>query len=69
MVFSNIVALCEKHDTNLSKLEREVGLSNATIRRWKDSSPSVDNLKKVADYFGVTLDELLCEEKTAHKDC
>lgn len=62
MVFKKIVALCEKHGTNLSKLEREVGLSNATIRRWENSSPSVDNVKKVADYFGVTVDELLKEE-------
>lgn len=61
MIYENIVALCKKNNTNISKLEREVGLSNMTIRRWEHSSPNVDNLKRVADYFGVTIDELFGE--------
>lgn len=59
MIFDNIKALCKKRGTNISQLERDVGLANATIRRWSNSSPTVENLKKVADYFGVTVDELL----------
>lgn len=63
MIFRNIVALCEKNGTNLSRLERDVGLSNATIRKWEYGSPSAENLKKVADHFGVTVDELMKEEE------
>ncbi len=43
----------------ISKLEKEIGLGNATIRTWRTSSPSVDRLKLVADYFNVTMDELI----------
>lgn len=59
MIFDNIEALCKERGTNISQLERDVGLANATIRRWANGSPTVENLKKVADYFCVTVDDLL----------
>jgi len=59
MIFANISALCKKNKISISKLERELGMGNATIRGWEKSSPTVDRLKLVADYFGVSLDELL----------
>lgn len=59
MIFSNIESRCAERGINISQLERNVGLANATIRRWANSSPTVENLKKVADYFGCTIDELL----------
>ncbi len=62
MIFSNIEALCAEKGINISQLERDVGLANATIRRWVSCSPTVENIKKVADFFGVTVDELLKEE-------
>ena len=67
MIFRNIVALCEKNGTNLSSLERDVGLSNATIRKWEHSSPSANNLKRVADHFGVTVDDLMKEDGVENK--
>lgn len=59
MLFEKIETLCVQNKMNLTKLERDCGLANATIRRWKNSSPSAENLKKVADYFGVSVDYLL----------
>ena len=59
MLLERLRALCELHNTNLSKVERECGLANATVRRWERVSPNVDNLVKVADYFGVSVDYLL----------
>ncbi len=60
-VFENISILCRKNKISIAKLERDTGLGNATIRGWARSSPTVDKLKAVADYFGVTVDELLQE--------
>lgn len=48
----------EKHVT-IAEVERQVGISNGQIRRWDTASPKSKNLKKVADYFGVTTDYLL----------
>lgn len=61
MIYENIVSLCKAKNISIAKLERETGLGNATIRTWETSSPSVDRLKKVADYLGVTIDSLLSE--------
>ena len=59
MIVKNISALCKKENISIARLEKELGLGNATISRWSRSSPTVENLKKVADYFGVTVDQLL----------
>lgn len=61
MIFTNIVRLCKEKGISVSKLEKDLGIGNATVRNWRASSPTVEKLKLVADYFGVTLDELLRE--------
>lgn len=43
----------------LAELERTIGLGNGTIRRWSEHSPRVDNVKQVADFFKVSVDDLL----------
>ncbi len=62
MLLKNIELRCKEKGLSVAALERTVGLGNATIKGWGESSPKVDNLKKVADYFGCTVDELLREE-------
>lgn len=59
MVYESIMALCQKKGIRVARLERECGLGNATIRGWENASPRVDLLKRVADYFGVTVDDLI----------
>lgn len=63
MILENISRLCKKNGISIAKLERETGLGNATVRGWKKSSPTVDKLKLVADYFNCTVDDLLTENK------
>ena len=57
MIFENIQTLCRKNRISISQLERETGLGNGTVCRWRQSDPTVTRLKQVADYFGVTADE------------
>lgn len=59
MLLTNIRRLCSKKPVSIAKLERETGIGNGTISRWDTSSPSIENVQKVAEYFGVTVDELL----------
>ena len=61
MILKNIIRLCKDKGITIAKLERETGISNGTIARWEKSSPVIDNVKAVADYFGVTLDDLMKE--------
>ena len=64
MIVKNIQRLCEKNNMSFAKLEKAVGLGNGVIAKWKDGNPRVDRLKLVADFFGVTVDDLLREEST-----
>lgn len=62
MLYKRIQKICEANGITVGKLEKDLSFSNSTIRKWKNSSPSIENLKKVADYFGITVDELISEE-------
>lgn len=59
MLYRKIEAMCKARGISISGLEKAVGLGNATIKGWKSSSPRFDNLIKVAEYFGCTVDELV----------
>ena len=61
MLYQNIVVLCKGKGISISKLEKETGLGNGTVVRWEKSSPSVENVKKVADYFQVSVDYLISQ--------
>lgn len=63
MVYNKVKKLCDDKRISVSSVEKECGLANATIRGWKYSDPRATNLKKVADYFGVTMEYLLEVER------
>lgn len=67
MIYETISALCDANNMTIAQLERELKLSNATIRRWKKSSPTVANAQKVAEYFGITLDSLVRAHESEDK--
>lgn len=64
MILQNILRLCKERKISLARLEKEIGLGNATISRWGASSPTVENVRKVADFFGVTVDQLISDSQT-----
>ena len=50
------------------KLEKELGFSNGSISKWKNSNPTYKRLQKVADYFHVSIEYLVSgEEKPKEK--
>ncbi len=57
-----IKELCKNQGISIAELERKAGIGNGIIARWNKSTPSSDNLKKVADCLGVTLDYLMGNE-------
>lgn len=63
MILQNVLRLCHEKKISVAKLEREIGLGNATISRWGTSSPTVENARKVADYFGLTVDQLINDNR------
>lgn len=59
MILENIQALCNMRGITIKRLEKETGIANGTIARWGTRSPRVENIKKVADFFDVSVDEML----------
>ncbi len=44
---------------SLAALERRADLGNGVIGRWKNSSPNLDTLQKVADVLECDIRELI----------
>lgn len=44
---------------SIRQLEEALGFGNGVINRWRKNTPGSDKLKKVADYFDVSIDYLL----------
>lgn len=63
LIYTKVQELCTQNKITIYKLEKELGFPNASICKWKTSNPTVDKLKKVADYFGVPIDFFLGEEE------
>lgn len=65
-----IKILCNERKVTFAEVERNVGISNGQIRRWDTSSPKIENVEKVADYFNVSTDYLLgrTDNKYIHTD-
>lgn len=63
MIYERIRKLCKARDITISKLERELGFARGHIRKWKTIGPTVEKILLVANYFGVSIDYLVSEEK------
>ena len=62
-MLEKIEKMCEERGITICALEWTLGFGRCTISKWRNSSPSVENLKKVADYLGVSIDDLLEDGK------
>ena len=61
MSYRNFETLLRANDTTVYRVAKETGIPPSTFSDWKNgrSSPKADKLARIADYFGVGLDELL----------
>lgn len=62
LLTERIKDLCLTKDISISRLEKELGLANGSIKKWSKTTPSGDRLAKVADYFHISTDYLLGRE-------
>lgn len=56
---TEIKNLCQKQGMTIKSLEIAIGLPNGSIRRWDESSPAVDKVLRVSQFFGVSIESLL----------
>lgn len=58
-IVERIKSLCAAQNTTIKALERELGISNGSIRNWDTSKPSVEKVRLVAERFNVTIDWII----------
>lgn len=62
MFFDNFRALCDREGKSPTSVTKDLGFSNAAASHWKNGkSPTAKTLQKIADYFGVTVNDLLTD--------
>lgn len=61
-MIEKIRELCKAHGISIYSLEKVCGLRPNTIYKWDQNVPSVDKVKVVANYFGVSIDALIGDE-------
>ena len=60
MFYDKFLSLCVQKGVSPSAVAKELGLSSGTVPNWKKGSvPRSSQIKMVADYFGLTVEELL----------
>lgn len=59
-MYETFERLCEKFGVTPYKVGKEIGISTATLSNWKAGryTPKADKRRKIADYFGVSLEYL-----------
>lgn len=58
-----IKELAKEKKLSIRQLEINFGYSNGYLAKWKNNTPNSDELKRIADYFSVSVDYLLGREE------
>lgn len=64
MFYDNYIRLCNEIKKSPSAVAVEIGITKPAVNRWKKGGcPTDATLRRIADYFGVTTDDLIDEEQ------
>ena len=67
-IVTSIKKLCKNNNITVTQLEKEVGMSQGLVSKWKDKVPSLDKIIDIADYFHVTIDEVVGRNQNTIND-
>ena len=63
MFYDIVNNLCKERKTTITRMAEEIGLSNAAPTSWrKGSIPKLSTVKKISEYFNVSVEFLLGSE-------
>lgn len=66
-IYERIESLRKSKGLSQGKLEKQLGFSNGSISKWKNSTPKVERLQKLADFFGVSVEYLMTGKEDGQK--
>lgn len=67
-IYERIESLRKSKGLSQGKLEKQLGFSNGSISKWKNSTPKVERLQKLADFFGVSVEYLMTGKEDEQKE-
>lgn len=59
LLVKSIREICKVNNITPSQLENELNFGAGLISRWTKSSPSLDKIVDIADYFHISIDKLI----------
>ena len=60
ILFQRIRKLCRDRNITIKKMADDLDIGTSLIRKWKTTtSPSIDKIKPIAEYFEVSTDYLI----------
>ena len=67
MFADNLAELRKYHALSQEELADKIGVSRQTLSKYEtgESLPDIEKCKALADVFGITVDDLICYEKSA----
>lgn len=68
LLVKTIRTLCKDNNISVSQLESDLNFGAGLISRWTKSSPSLDKIIDIADYFNISIDEVVGRKDTISDD-
>ncbi len=69
ILIDNIRRLCDEHNLKITNLEKELGFGAGIINRWgNDADPSLSKIMQVAEYFHVSIDDIIGYKYIVHDE-
>lgn len=69
MFRENLITLRKLHNVSQEQLAEKIGISRQTLSKYEtgESVPDIDKSKMIADFFGVSLDDLANYDSAENK--
>jgi transcriptional regulator with XRE-family HTH domain len=61
--YERLAILMKEKGVTHKTLENTLGISNGSVSKWSKSMPNIKTLKKLEEYFNVSVDYLLTGEE------
>lgn len=71
-VSTNLLNLMKKHKVTIAELSKATGIAEITINKLRNdqnSNPTISTIIPIANYFNITVDELLTSEQMTINVC
>ncbi len=66
-MYEKFAQLLKEHNVSAYKVSKETGIATATLSDWKNgrSTPKIDKLQKIAEYFNVSTNYFVTDTSTS----